>query len=42
MTCSMWRELSAVFADLGKDTETHGIILTGAEGNFCAARTRVS
>jgi enoyl-CoA hydratase/carnithine racemase len=36
MTYSMWRELAGLFGDLGRQSATRGIILTGAGGDFSA------
>jgi enoyl-CoA hydratase/carnithine racemase len=36
MTLAMWRELGRLMGELGADTATRAIILTGAGGNFCA------
>src|SRR5438876_9060428 len=36
VTIEVWRELARIFVGLGEDPEVRAIVLTGAEGHFCA------
>lgn len=36
MRLDMWRELGEIFSAVEKAVEVHGVILTGAGGNFCS------
>lgn len=36
MSLAMWRRLATVFHDLGRDSSVRSIVLTGADGTFCA------
>jgi len=36
LTFAMWKELTERFRDLGEDSNVRGIVITGAQGTFCA------